>query len=132
MGNAAFTYLRCNQCEYEEGCSLREIAPELEGCAGHRHLHSRYAEMRSKEEREAWEKRQQALILSEDRLQELKQGDKVRLIGSTISLGLHLPRYLDNGTFKVLGVTRTGRLICDWDGGKPFNIPPSCLEKLNE
>ncbi len=128
----AFSMLRCNSCEYENNCSLREIAPDLEGCIGHGKLHHRFAEEAKRIEAEAIERRSKVLILNEERVKELKIGDKVRLVGTTISLGLNLPRYLDNGTFRVLGMARNGKIKCDWDGGKPFNIPALCLEKVEE
>ena len=39
-----------------------------------------------------------------------------------------LPGYLTDGTLKVIGFTRE-KVKCDWDGGKPFNIPPELLKK---
>ena len=129
MGNA-FSMLKCGQCEYEGNCSLRDIAPDLYGCMGHGKLHHRFSEEAERLKNEAVQKRESALILTKERVKELKPGDKVELIGTTISLGLNLPRYLDNGTFTVLGIARNGKIKCDWDGGKPFNIPALCLKKL--
>lgn len=122
----------CNQCEYENCCSVREVADDLKGCIGHGKLHHRYTEEKELKMREAQERRNKELILNEERMKSLKPGDKVQLIGTTISLGLKLPRYLDDGIFTVIGVTKTGRIKCDWDGGKPFNIPALCLKKLKE
>ena len=122
----------CTRCEYEENCSLRDIADDLEGCVGHGKTHHRYEEEKIALQKEAEDKRNKALILSEEQLHLLKPGDKVRLIGSTISLGLKLPRYLECGELTVLGIARTGKVKCDWDGGKPFYIPPLCLEKITK
>lgn len=129
------TTIRCGQCEYGDisgtiRCSLRDIAPDLKGCIGHGKLHHKYAEEKEKMKKEAEEKRQKALFLTKESIKELKPGDKVQLIGSTISLGLNLPRYLDNGVFTVIGITQNEKIKCDWDGGKPFNIPPLYLKKL--
>jgi hypothetical protein len=121
----------CDQCEYENCCSVREVADDLKGCIGHGKLHHKFAEEKGKMQKEAEEKMQKALVLTEERIKELAPGDKVQLIGTTISLGLNLPRYLDNGVFTVIGVTRNGKIKCDWDGGKPFNIPPLYLKKLS-
>ena len=128
----AFSIIECINCEYESNCSLRDIAPDLEGCMGHGKWHHRFAEEAERREHEAVKARANELVLNEERIKELKVGDKVQLMGTTISLGLNLPRYLDNGVFRTLGVTRNGKIKCDWDGGKPFNIPALCLKKLEE
>lgn len=130
--NMAFNNLKCSMCEYEGNCSLRDIAPELYGCMGHGKLHHRFIEEKERLEREAIEKRAAIKVLDAERVKELNAGDKVRLTGTTIALGLNLPRYLDNGTFTVIGIARNGKIKCDWDGGKPFNIPALCLEKVEE
>lgn len=130
--NQAFDWIKCSMCEYEGNCSLCDIAPDLYGCMGHGKLHHRFSEEKERLELEAIEKRNAAQILNDERVKELKVGDKVRLMGTTIALGLNLPRYLDNGTFTVLGIARNGKIKCDWDGGKPFNIPALCLEKLED
>lgn len=131
MGSA-FMEIRCVNCEFQEDCRLREIAPDLYGCMGHGRLHHRFAEQAEKEKAEFQEKRAKALAENEKQVMNLRPGDKVQLKGTTISLGLRLPRYLDNGCFTVLGVSRNGKIICDWDGGKPFHIPALCLNKLAE
>lgn len=124
--------IQCSMCEYEEGCSLLEIAPDLYGCMGHGKLHRRYMEEKERLKDAADEKRKAAQILNDEQVKNLRAGDTVRLTGSTISLGLNLPRYLENGTLTVLGVSRNGKIKCDWDGGKPFYIPALCLEKVEE
>lgn len=128
----AFGDIKCNVCEYESNCSLRAIAPDLYGCMGHGKLHHRFTEEKKRLEQETIEKRAAAQILNDERIKELKAGDKVRLVGTTIALGLNLPRYLDNGVFTVLGIARNGKVKCDWDGGKPFNIPALCLEIISD
>ena len=128
----AFDSLKCNMCEYQGNCSLRDIAPDLYGCMGHGKLHHRFTEEKERLMFEAIEKCNAAQVLTEERIKELKAGDKVKLMGTTIALGLNLPRYLDNGTFTVLGIARNGKIKCDWDGGKPFNIPALCLEKVED
>lgn len=125
-------FIRCNRCEYGESCSLRDIAPELTGCEGHGKLHHRFEERKMALQREADEKRRQAIADSELRLEDFKPGDKVVLIGSTVSMGLSLPRYLESGTLTVIGISkRSGKVRCDWDGGRPFLIPPLALKKID-
>lgn len=118
----------CTQCEYEEECSLRAVAKDLDGCSGHSRLHHRYAEEKEKLQKEAIEKIEERKKLNGQPLESFKIGYRVRLKGSTKSLGLNLPQYLDNGDFKVVGFTKNGKIKCDWDGGKPFNIPAGCLK----
>lgn len=126
----AFDEMNCKNCEYMSSCELRKIAPDLYGCMGHGKLHHRFAEQAAREEALFSQKRKEALLLSEQQADNFSVGDVVQLQGSTIALGLTLPRYLDNGCFTVIGKTRTGKIKCDWDGGKPFNIPPLCLKKI--
>lgn len=124
-------FVKCARCEYGANCSLREIAPELTGCEGHGKLHHRFEDRRENLQREAEEKRKQAIIDSEKSLQDFQPGDKVQLVGSTISMGLSIPRYLGSGTLTVVGISkRAGKVKCDWDGGKPFLIPPLALQKI--
>lgn len=128
-------FLWCTKCEYEENCQLRTMAPDLDGCSGHSKLHHRFTEKKEKMQKEAEKKVEKQLknsLANEQVLASVKVGDKVKLMGSTIWLGLNLPRYLDNGVFTVLGFTRNGKVKCDWDGGRPFNIPPGCLELLSK
>ena len=125
-------FIKCNRCEYGENCSLKELAPELTGCEGHGKLHHKFEKRRMELQKEADEKRRQAIADSELKLEDFKPGDKVALVGSTISMGLSLPRYLESGTLTVIGIsTRTGKVKCDWDGGKPFLIPPLALKKAD-
>ena len=124
--------IMCNQCEFESSCSLKNIASDLTGCIGHGRFHHRYEDERKRLKEEAEEKRKNAQILNTEVLKDIAPGDKVQLIGSTISLGLRLPRYLDNGVFTVIGIARNGKIKCDWDGGKPFYIPALCLKKIKD
>lgn len=124
-------FVKCARCEYGVNCSLKDIAPELTGCEGHGKLHHRFEEKKKQLNLEAEEKRKQAIIDSEKSLQDFQPGDKVHLVGSTISMGLSIPRYLESGTLTVVGISkRAGKVKCDWDGGKPFLIPPLALQKI--
>lgn len=39
-----------------------------------------------------------------------------------------LPAFLIGGTLTVVGYTKK-KVKCDWDGGKPYHIPPELLKK---
>lgn len=123
-------FIPCNRCEYEENCSLKAIADDLDGCSGHSKVHHRYTKHADNYKKEFDKKRAEAIKLNDEMAATIKVGDKLRLTGSTIALGLNLPRYLDYGVFTFLGFNRNGKAICDWDGGKPFHIPLLCLEKV--
>ena len=124
-------FVKCSRCEYERSCSLRDLAPELTGCEGHGKLHHRFEEKKLRLNLEAEEKRRLAITEAQMHLQDFRPGDKVHLVGSTISMGLSLPRYLESGTLTVVGISeRAGKVKCDWDGGKPFLIPPLVLKKI--
>lgn len=60
------------------------------------------------------------------------RGDKVILTIDPISTMTRLPRYLKSGTLTVIGETKSGNIICDWDGGNPFYIPESMLKRLTK
>lgn len=126
------TYIECVRCEFEECCSLRDIAADMVGCAGHSKMHHRYEERTAQLKKEAKTRMEDEKTLNEKKALTLNVGDKLKLKGSTISLGLNLPRYLDYGVFTFLGINRNGKAICDWDGGKPFHIPLQCLEKITK
>lgn len=57
----AFSTLKCDQCEYEDNCSLRDIAPDLYGCMGHGKLHHRFSEEAERLKNEAIQRREAAL-----------------------------------------------------------------------
>lgn len=129
--------IRCTICDRfidTKDCKLREIAPELTGCDGYGII-SRTLEKEKKEKFEAAIKKQEIQSKKNlDWMANIKPGDKVALKGSPKSIAgcSHLPLYLANGVFTVLGVTKGGRVICDWDGGKPFHIPAYALNILEK
>lgn len=56
-----------------------------------------------------------------------KSGDKVIADGNPYNLRVFkLPGYISGQMLTVIGFTKD-RVKCDWDGGKPFSIPPSLL-----
>lgn len=121
--------INCNQCEYEKNCSLCAIAPELLGCNGHGKLHHRYEEEKKRLMKEAERQEAETSLKNKEILEKLKPGDRVQFIGSPKSYTgtSRLPEYLNNGILTVIGIAKNGNVKCDWDKGKPFNIPPKCL-----
>jgi len=41
-----------------------------------------------------------------------------------------LPAFLIGGALKVVGYTKQ-KVKCDWDGGKPYHIPPELLKRVD-
>ena len=123
-----------SQCEYEKNCSLRDIAPDLDGCSGHSKLHHRYAEEKERLIKEAEEKEKATSLRYKEVLEQLKPGDKVEFVGSPKSYYgcTNIPQYVGGSVLTVLGFTRNGNIKCDYDGGKPFNIPPVCLRIIKD
>lgn len=126
------SFIWCNQCEYEEQCSLRAIASDLDGCSGHGKLHHRYTEEKERLMKQAAEQERKTALRSKELLEQLKPGDKVQFVGNPKSYSgcSNLPQYLSGGVLTVLGFCKNGNIKCDWDGGKTFNIPPGCLRLI--
>lgn len=127
-------YIPCKRCEYNGNCSLVAIAPELEGCSGHGRLHHKYEEEREERMKQALEWQQATSLKNKELLEQLQPGTRVQFVGSPKSYTgtTGLPEYLANGILTVIGFTKTGNVKCDWDGGKPFNIPPGCLRIMKD
>ena len=119
----------CTNCEYEKNCVLRAIAPDLDGCSGHSKVHHRFEEEKERLMKEAAEKDKATLLRNKEVLEKLKPGDKVKFIGNPKSYYgcSNIPQYISGSVLTVLGFARNGNIKCDYDGGKPFNIPPTCL-----
>lgn len=66
------------------------------------------------------------------KMEDIKIGDRVTLRRSPVSLGVKVPGYLEGGVLTVIGKTKAGNIKCDWDGGKPFYIPPYCLRFVDK
>lgn len=67
--------------------------------------------------------------MQEPKISDFTEGDKVVADSNPYNLRVyHLPGYIAGQTLTVIGFTKE-RVKCDWDGGKPFNIPPSLLER---
>lgn len=60
-------------------------------------------------------------------LKDFEVGD---LVSVHNTLGTNIPCYLEGFPLKVIGLGRKN-VKCDWDGGKPFFIPPEMLRKEN-
>lgn len=112
----------CYLCEYDGCCQLQEIAPDITGCIGH----SKYKD--AQEDLETY-------VVDESqydrpdvpKLTDYKIGDRVIADSNPNNLRTwNLPGYLAGNTLKVIGFTKE-KVICDWDGGKPFRIPPELL-----
>lgn len=114
----------CYKCEYDGGCQLQEIAPDITGCSGH----SKYKEQpfidKSTKEPEANPKQQKRRQLSDFEI-----GDIVKADSNPYNLRTDkLPGYLAGQPLKVIGFTKS-KVKCDWDGGKAFHISPELLRK---
>lgn len=126
----------CKTCErfVEGNCKLREIAPQLRGCDGY----GMYSKKLYKEREERLKKAEMTAIKQEEEdtaaLGLLKVGDKVELKANPKSMVgcKNLPQYLENGVLTVLGFAKSGKVICDWDGGKPFRIPREALRVVTK
>lgn len=115
--------MRCEQCEYNKKCELQVVAPDITGCTGHSKISFSYIEEieRREEERLAAYVPPKVHVLSD-----FKAGDKVFVTrGSTV--GTRLPSCIEDGFLTVLGIGKVN-VKCDFDGGKPFFIPPCYLE----
>ena len=133
-------YYMCVQCEYNGSCSLQSLAPDLTGCSGH----SIYSKALLEKERSKYKEREKQLEDSrvkveeknkrnEELLKDLKPGDKVIVRGVKYKVGCgHLPLYIEGCSMTVLRFTRSGNIICDYDGGKPFSIPRWALEVVEK
>lgn len=117
----------CNMCEYDGNCQLQVVAHDITGCTGH----SKEKEMPPlrtvQEEAEKTELQPEIPGVSDFAI-----GDIVRADPNQYSLNSsRLPGYLAGGYLTVVGFTKS-KVKCDWDGGKPFHIPPSLLRKVRE
>lgn len=64
-------------------------------------------------------------------LNDFKVGDKVLADSNPYNLrAFNLPGYLSGNPLKVIGFTKD-KVICDWDGGKPFYIYPNLLRRCD-
>lgn len=115
----------CYLCEYDGGCQLQEIAPDITGCSGH----SKYKEPLEKPEPYVVEQSQQSRPVV-PKLSDFKVGDCVIADSNPHNLRMwKLPGYLAGNALKVIGFTKE-KVICDWDGGKPFRILPELLRVI--
>lgn len=63
-------------------------------------------------------------------LDDFRVGDKVLADSNPYNLrAFNLPGYLAGNSLEVVGFTKN-KVICDWDGGKPFYIYPELLRKI--
>lgn len=63
-------------------------------------------------------------------LNDFRVGDTVLADSNPYNLrAFKLPGYLSGNSLKVIGFTKN-KVICDWDGGKPFYIYPELLRKV--
>ena len=122
-------FIQCVQCEYEKCCSLRDIASDLDGCSGHSKLHHRYIKERNELIAQAADRDRELSLKNKEILDTLEPGDRVKFVGNPKSyVGCsNIPQYVSGSVMTVLGFTKNGNVKCDYDGGKPFNIPPRCL-----
>ena len=129
--------MQCKYCDRNldtHDCKLREAVPELEGCDGYG-IYSRSLINKQKEKEKAAEEAHAAQSARNlEWLENIQAGDEVRLKASpkTMYATRNLPLYLEKGTFKVLGIHKNGKVICDWDGGKPFLIPGDALDLVKK
>jgi hypothetical protein len=118
--------IECELCEYEKYCELRKIASDLIGCMGHGVYNQKIREEQKRREKNGqlnWNN----IKLHEK--EDFKPGDHVIIKRSLINS--HLPRYIENSPMTVLRLGRDN-VICDYDGGKPFSVPPGLLEFVTE
>ena len=112
----------CYMCEYDGGCQLQEIAPDITGCSGH----SKYKE-RPEEPEPYVVKENKQNSPDPPKLTDFEVGDCVIADNNPHNLRTwKLPAYLAGNKLKVIGFTKE-KVVCDWDGGKPFKIPPELL-----
>lgn len=71
-------------------------------------------------------------MLKEKTIKDFSVGDVVKPneINPNNMRAYGLPAYLIGGTLTVVGFTKN-KVKCDWDGGKPFHIPPSLLDVVD-
>lgn len=129
--------IRCDICDRyldTKDCKLREIAPKLTGCDGYGILSRTLVEKKEKEREIAIKKQEIQAKKNLAWISNIQSGDRVQLKGNPKSIVgcSNLPLYLANGVFTILGVTKSGKVICDWDGGKPFHIPAYALNFLEK
>ncbi len=87
---------------------------------------TRYKEQSEKLETYAVEQSQQSQP-AVPKLSDFKVGDRVIADSNPHNLRMwKLPGYLTGNILTVIGFTKE-KVICDWDGGKPFRIPPGLL-----
>lgn len=117
--------MNCTDCIYENNCDIRSLAPDVTGCEGHSVI---------KPEVEAALLEKLTSVPGEPiptrkytKLEDLKIGDRVR---ACCTVGTRIPTYLKDSPMTVIGFTRFGNVKCDYDGGKPFSIPPDMLLKI--
>lgn len=127
--------MRCKICHRyldSKDCKLREIAPQLEGCDGYGIYSQSLTEKAKQKEEKAIERQKKQIEENRCWVADVREGDTVMLKADPKSIFgcSNLPRYLYSGTLKVVGVHKNGKIICDWDGGKPFLIPPEALDIL--
>lgn len=113
----------CYLCEYDGGCQLQEIAPDITGCSGHSRYKQQECTCSSGVEEKWFMSRKEPQKLSD-----FKVGDRVIADDNPHNLrAFKLPGYLAGNPLTVVGFTKE-KVICDWDGGKPFTIPPELLK----
>ena len=121
----------CDRCVDTKDCKLREVAPELTGCDGYG-TYSRSLKEKAVRKEEAIARAHAAKAKENlEKIAGIKKGDIVRLKSNPRSImGCRgIPQYLADGNLTVLGVD--SKVICDWDGGKPFRIPAHALKVVN-
>ena len=112
--------MNCDFCAFNGGCQLQDVAPDITGCTGH----SKYKERPKRQESNRHTTQRQP---DNPKLEDFKKGGTVIADGNQYNLRtFRLPGYLAGQQLKVIGITKE-KVICDWDGGKPFHIPPELL-----
>ena len=112
--------MECYLCVYDSDCQVKKMFPDITGCEG-----------RSKYKPSKYENVKLVRDVKELTLEDFKIGDTVIADANQYTLRMYkLPGYLSGNGLKVIGFTKKN-VICDWDGGKPFHIPP-CLLRIKE
>lgn len=123
--------MNCYMCEYDGCCQLQLIASDITGCSGHSKYKENRKEVNNTKSEENHSTNIETLNLV-DFKEKYKVGDIVIADNNPNNLRTYnLPGYLAGNALKVIGYTKT-KVICDWDGGKPFKISPALLRKRRE
>ena len=115
----------CEYCKYTGSCQLQEIAPDITGCTGH--SEHKIEPKINTDETVINEFVKSCYNKKVNDLNDFSVGDVVKVLCTT--LGTRLPRYIEGAPLTVIGFTKT-KVKCDYDGGKPFHIPPAILRKI--